>query len=424
MKQPLQAVRGMMDILPEEVGKWRFLEETARSIFQRFGYREIRTPLLEATELFARSIGEATDIVEKEMYTFYDSKGRSLSLRPEATASIIRAFIQHQLHTTRDLKFFLIGPMFRHERPQKGRYRQFHQIDVEAFGVRDPILDAELMFMAVQFLQTLGVKDISLELNTLGCPICRPQFRSVLQDYLKERTELLCPDCVRRITRNPLRCFDCKVSQCKSALQDAPRLIDFVCKDCETHFGHVRSYLDDLGVSYVVNPVMVRGLDYYVRTAFEIVTQHLGAQNAVGGGGRYDGLMKDLGGPDLPGIGFALGIERIMLLMDDSRALYQKPNIDVFMVLLGEAARRKGFLIAQQLREAGLSVEMDYEPKSAKSQMRSADKSGAMVSVIIGDDELNQSVAQIRFMKMGSQRICELNELVFELTSILKDQTL
>jgi len=421
VKQPLQAVRGMMDILPGEVEKWRFVEETARTLFHRFGYREIRTPLLEATELFARSIGEATDIVEKEMYTFHDAKGRSLSLRPEATASIIRAFIQHQLHTTRDRKFFLIGPMFRYERPQKGRYRQFHQIDVEAFGIQDPMLDAELMFMAVQLLQTIGIKDVSLELNTLGCPDCRPSFRSVLQGYLKERIELLCPDCVRRIDRNPLRCFDCKVPQCKQALQDAPHIVDFVCNNCANHFELVKSYLDDLGVNYVLNPAMVRGLDYYVRTAFEIVTQHLGAQNAVGGGGRYDGLIKDLGGPDLPGIGFALGVERIMLLMGDLKSdADESSRVNVFMVLLGENARRKGFLIAQKLREAGLSVELDYESKSAKSQMRLADKLGAFVSVIIGDDELKQSIAQIRFMKEGSQRICELDDLVPELLAVVK----
>lgn len=419
MRQPLQAVRGMLDILPEEVERWRFVEEKARSLFALFGYKEIRTPLLEPTELFARSIGEATDIVEKEMYTFQDAKGRSVSLRPEATASIIRAFIQHQLYTTRDRKFFLIGPMFRHERPQKGRYRQFHQIDVEAFGIQDPMLDAELMFMATTFLNSIGVKGVRLEVNTLGCSVCRPAFRTVLQDYLKNHSEKLCPDCLRRIDRNPLRCFDCKVPQCKEAMTDAPRITDFVCEKCLEHFSLVKSHLDELGVSYSVNPAMVRGLDYYVRTAFEIVTESLGAQNAVGGGGRYDGLVKDLGGPDIPGIGFALGTERILLLMDESSLPTRSEGVDVYMVLLGEDSRRKGFQLAQKLRMAGISVEMDYDPKSIKSQMRSADKFGAFISVIIGEDELRQSVAQIRFMNEGSQRVCELDDLVSELVDIV-----
>ncbi len=419
MRQPLQAVRGMLDILPEEVERWRFVEEKARSLFALFGYKEIRTPLLEPTELFARSIGEATDIVEKEMYTFQDAKGRSVSLRPEATASIIRAFIQHQLYTTRDRKFFLIGPMFRHERPQKGRYRQFHQIDVEAFGIQDPMLDAELMFMATTFLNSIGVKGVRLEVNTLGCSVCRPAFRTVLQDYLKNHSEKLCPDCLRRIDRNPLRCFDCKVPQCKEAMTDAPRITDFVCEKCLEHFSLVKSHLDELSVSYSVNPAMVRGLDYYVRTAFEIVTESLGAQNAVGGGGRYDGLVKDLGGPDIPGIGFALGTERILLLMDESSLPTRSEGVDVYMVLLGEDSRRKGFQLAQKLRMAGISVEMDYDPKSIKSQMRSADKFGAFISVIIGEDELRQSVAQIRFMNEGSQRVCELDDLVSELVDIV-----
>ncbi|MCX7822264.1 MAG: histidine--tRNA ligase [Syntrophobacterales bacterium] len=419
MRQSLQAVRGMMDILPDEVEKWRFIEERARNLFRRFGYREIRTPLLEATELFARSIGEATDIVEKEMYTFYDAKGRSISLRPEATASIIRAFIQHQLHTTGDRKFFLLGPMFRHERPQKGRYRQFHQIDVEAFGIQDPMLDAELMFMARSFLDEIGVKEVSLEVNTLGCSVCRPGFRTVLQDYLNANVDHLCPDCVRRIPKNPLRCFDCKVPQCKEALAEAPLLINFLCQKCLSHFESVKSYLEQLSVPYVVNPRMVRGLDYYVRTAFEIVTTHLGAQNAVGGGGRYDGLMKDLGGPDLPGIGFALGIERIMLLMSGYQPSREN-DVDVYLVLLGDSARRKGFQIAQELRKKGLSVEMDYDPKSVKSQMRSADRVGATVSVIIGDNELEQSIAQVRFMKEGIQRIYELSDMAAELVDIIK----
>ncbi len=417
--EPLQAVKGMRDILPEEAELWRFVENQAIELFKLFGYKEIRTPILEKTELFVRGIGDATDIVEKEMYTFSDSKGRSYSLRPEATASIIRAFIQNQLNQSQDRKFFLIGPMFRHERPQKGRYRQFHQINVEAFGIENSMIDAEIMFMATEFLRRIGIKkDVELEINTLGCSLCRPKFKEILKDYLVKFEGELCPDCVRRIHKNPLRCFDCKVQTCKDTLKTGPIIYNYICKDCETHFKQVMEYLSLLGVDFKINPYMVRGLDYYVRTAFEIVTAHLGAQNAVGGGGRYDGLMKDLGGPDLPGIGFALGMERIILLLEEVKLNSNNP--DIYLILLGEKPRKKGFLIAQDLRKEGFKVEMDYEERSLKSQMRTADKSKAPVALIIGEDELNQGVAQIKLMNNGLQRIIELNNLAVELKTLLR----
>lgn len=420
--QPIQSVKGMNDILPEEIALWRFAEEKAREIFQRFGYSEIRTPIVEKTELFTRGIGEATDIVEKEMYTFQDKKGRSLTLRPEATASIIRAYIQHQMHVkSHQKKFYLIGPMFRHERPQKGRYRQFHQINVEVFGIDEPMLDAEVMFLACLFLREIGLKEVSLEINSLGCPNCRISFREILQEYLLQYQESLCPDCNRRVYKNPLRCFDCKAPQCKEILSNAPLILDFICDSCNRHFQEVQNFLRELNVEFIINGRMVRGLDYYVKTAFEIVTEHLGAQNAVGGGGRYDGLMKDLGGPDLPGIGFALGMERIILLLKDSAKLQQDNNQMIYCVLLGDRARAEGFKLAQKLRSEGFIVDLSYEDRSAKSQMRMANKMGARMAIIIGDDELSQGVVQLRDMHRSSQWVVEIEELVPELRSILNE---
>ncbi len=416
--EAIQSIKGMNDILPSEIKLWRFVEERARCIFERFGYREIRTPIVEKTELFARGIGETTDIVEKEMYTFHDKKGRSLTLRPEATASIIRAFIQHQLvNSPTERKFYLIGPMFRHERPQKGRYRQFHQIDVEVFGYNEPMLDAEVMFMANSFLSEIGLKDVSLEINTLGCKKCRPQFKKVLQEYLLQYTDKLCADCSRRVYKNPLRCFDCKSAECGKIMADAPIIQDYVCDSCASHFMDVQNHLKKLQVAFSINPRMVRGLDYYVRTAFEIVTEHLGAQNAVGGGGRYDGLMKDLGGPDLPGIGFAMGMERLILLLKD-RINLEENVPDIFFVSLGENAKKLGFELVQQLRKEGFSVEMDYQNRSIKSQMRSANKLGAKIALILGDDEITQGVIQVRDMERSEQWVVEMDDLIHELQSV------
>ena len=414
----IQSIKGMNDVLPAEIELWRFVENKARCTFERFGYREIRTPIVEKAELFARGIGETTDIVEKEMYTFPDKKGRLLTLRPEATASIIRAFIQHQMvNIPTERKFYLIGPMFRHERPQKGRYRQFHQIDVEVFGHNEPMLDAEVMFMADLFLREIGLEDVLLEINTLGCKKCRPHFKKILQEYLLQYIDKLCTDCSRRVYKNPLRCFDCKSTECKKIMSEAPILQDFVCEECNEHFSAVQEYLKLLNVTYSINSRMVRGLDYYVRTAFEIVTEHLGAQNAVGGGGRYDGLMKDLGGPDLPGIGFAMGIERLILLLQGKTTITEKrPNI--FFVALGDKARLVAFEVTQQLRKEGFSVEIDYAPRSVKSQMRTANKIGAKIALILGDDEISQGVVQIRDMERSEQWVVELGDLVHELQSL------
>ena len=302
-------IKGFKDILPDEIGSWQHLESEARRIFQSFGFREIKPPLLEVTELFSRSIGEETDIVSKEMYTFTDSKGRTYSLRPEATASIVRAYIQHRLYQKNPVqKLFLIGPMFRHERPQKGRFRQFNQIDAEIIGDPGPRSDADIIVLAMALLESVGLSGLSLQINSLGCPQCRNPFREALKSYLAKRTAALCTDCRRRAETNPLRVFDCKVEGCREVVSQAPSILQFICQECQNHFTALQEYLDILEMPFTVNHMLVRGLDYYTRTTFAIQTDRLGAQNAVVGGGRYDALSKQLGGPDHPAIGFALGV--------------------------------------------------------------------------------------------------------------------
>jgi len=408
----IQAIRGMNDILPNEIAWWQRVEQTARMVMEDFGYYEIRTPVLEKLELFARSIGESTDIVEKEMYAFADRKGDLVSLRPEATASIVRALIQHNLHADPLVrKFYAIGPMFRHERPQKGRYRQFHQIDVEAFGVDDPMLDAEVIYMLRLFLERLGLAGVVLHLNSLGCPSCRSSYRILLQSYLADHAETLCPDCERRRHTNPLRVFDCKVERCQSVLGDAPILGDSICEECASHFARVKSYLSQLQTPFLVNPRMVRGLDYYMRTTFEVITDQLGAQSAIGGGGRYNGLVKDLGGPDIPGIGFAIGMERLILLLQQNQQV-GTPSPRIFVAALGEASRTRGFLLLQELRKEGLAADMEYEGRSLKSQMRRADKLAAQHVVIIGENELSRGEAQIRDMINKTQNVLSLDRIV------------
>jgi len=416
----ITGIKGINDILPDVVGKWQLVESAARRIFSNFGFQEIRLPILEKTELFARSIGESTDIVEKEMYTFPDRNGQLLTLRPEATASVVRAFIQHRLHLQPNMrKFYTFGPMFRHERPQKGRYRQFHQINVEVFEMDDPMIDAEVIYMLLVFLQELNIPDITLHLNSMGCPDCRQPFRQALADYLEGVSGKLCADCQRRRLTNPLRIFDCKVESCRQLLEEAPVLLDHLCDDCLANFSRVRKHLDSLAVSYTIDPHMVRGLDYYVRTTFEAITPHLGAQNAVGGGGRYDGLMKMLGGPDLPGTGFAIGMERLILLLDEKAETEKEPR-RLFVACLGHEAQKRGFQIVQELRLGNLSVEMDYESRSLKAQMRRADKLGATHVLILGDDELAKGVAVLRDMGAGTQEEITLEGIVEQLLERLK----
>jgi histidyl-tRNA synthetase len=407
--EAIQAIKGMNDLLPDQIHWWQKLENTARELLETFGYRELRTPLLEKTELFARSIGESTDIVEKEMYTFADLSGQSLTLRPEATASVVRAFIQHNLQTDPLIrKFYTMGPMFRHERPQKGRYRQFHQIDAEVFGIDDPMLDAEIMYMLRLLLERIGLSGVVLHINSLGCRQCRAQYRAELQDFLAGEALGFCPDCQRRRNTNALRVFDCKVERCQHLLADAPVLLDRICPACAGHFAQVRESLDQLQTAYVIDTRMVRGLDYYTRTTFEVITDRLGAQNAVGGGGRYDGLMRDLGGPDLPGIGFAMGMERLILLLQQQQN-GSRCRTELFVAALGDTARRRAFGLTQELRARGLATEMDYAAASLKSQMRRADKLQAHFVAILGDDEVSRGELQLRDMAAKTQEAVPLD---------------
>ena len=408
----------MNDILPDTVGWWQRVENAAREVLESFGYREVRTPLAEKLELFARSIGESTDIVEKEMYSFQDRNGEWLALRPEATASIVRSYIQHALHSDSALcKLYEIGPMFRHERPQRGRYRQFHQIDAEAFGADSPMIDAEMMHMLGLLIERIGISGVILNINTLGCPECRQTYREILKDFLSQKGDLFCADCVRRRDTNPLRVFDCKVEKCQALLESAPMLIDHVCADCRGHFDAVKDYLEKLGTRYEVNPRIVRGLDYYMRTTFEVISDRLGAQNAIGGGGRYNGLVRDLGGPDVPAIGFAIGMERlIMLLRQEGRQGERAPRF--FIAALGQKPLENAFLLVQQLRKHGLEAEMDYGGRSLKSQMRRADKSGARYVLILGEDELMQRQIQLRDMPAGTQKLLPLDDIVESMLKI------
>ncbi len=407
----LQALKGFKDVLPGESEKWAFLEQTARKIFQNYGYAEIKTPILEKTELFARTIGAATDIVEKEMYTFADRSGDSLTLRPEATASVLRAFIEHHLHTRQPLqKLFSIGPMFRHERPQKGRLRQFHQINAECLGSSSPYTDAEIILLLIRILKAVGLADIRLRLNSLGCPTCRPSFAAALQDFFVDRQGSFCEDCRRRITTNPLRVFDCKVERCQELLREAPTIPDFCCPACRDHFDRVQELLSPWEIPIVLDPRLVRGLDYYCRTTFEVSAVHLGAQDAVAGGGRYDGLLKTLGGPDLPAIGFAIGVERAALLLGEDPPWETDPF--VFFAALGEDARRRAFQWVQSLREQGVPAEMEPEEKSLKSQFRRADKLRVPLVVITGSEELEKGRATVRIMENKTQEEVPLADLV------------
>ena len=397
----IKAINGFKDILPDEVANWQRIENTARDIFRRFGMQEIRLPILEKTELFARSIGEATDIVEKEMYTFVD---KGITMRPEATASLLRAYIEHGLHVRQPVqRLFTIGPMFRHERPQKGRQRQFHQIDTEIIGATEPQVDAELMALGQMLLTELGLR-VSLEVNSLGCPECRPAFRTRLVDYLHDRMEGLCEDCKRRTVTNPLRVLDCKKRECKKLVQDAPSILEHLCNTCDSHFAAVQKQLDSLGVEYSLNRFMVRGLDYYTRTTFEFLTTDLGSQAAVAAGGRYDGLIEQLGGPKgMPGIGFAMGVERLALLMQQQKQTPEAAGADVYIAALGEEAISYSGQLVHQLRKLALQAAMDYSNRSLKAQMKQAGRINARFALIIGDQELERQEGVLRNMENREQ---------------------
>jgi len=419
----IRSVRGVHDILPAEAGKWRRVERAAREVFEAYGYEEIRLPLFERTELFARGIGEATDIVQKEMYTFDDRSGESVTLRPEATAGLLRAYIEHGLHVLpKPVKLYTLGAMFRYERPQAGRYRQFHQLDVEALGDEHAALDAEVIAMLVELFRRLGLADrLEVEVNSLGDEAsgCRPRYRTELVAYLRAHAAGLCEECRERAEKNPLRALDCKRPECRPVLDRAPALGAFLCADCTTHFARTREYLAALGVRHVVSPRLVRGLDYYVRTTFELTTAELGAQNAIAGGGRYDGLIKLLGGPPDPGIGFAVGVERVVQLLPDAdREGSAEHRARVFVIPLGEAALKGVLPAATALRARGVAVEVGHGDRKLGRELERAGRLGVGHVVIVGEAELERGEAIVKEMKSGTQRAVKLGELVEALLAL------
>jgi len=419
----ITSIKGFADIIPGEVESWQLVEAKARQVFNSYNFAEIRIPILEKTELFSRSIGETTDIVEKEMYTFEDrdtrgadgAAGTKLTLRPEGTAGVVRAYVESEMYKVEPVrKLYYMGPMFRRERPQKGRMRQFHQIGAEALGRGDPFIDAEILLLLSDFFTAVGLTEPSLQLNSLGDSTCRPSYRDTLLSFLRKRSDSLCVNCRRRMERNPLRVLDCKVAGCIEVTEDAPSILDSLCGDCRDHFATVQRLLNQTHVPFSLNPRMVRGLDYYCRTTFEWTTALLGSQSAVAAGGRYDGLVEQLGGPAIPGVGYAMGVERLtMLLRLQENIAAQGPGL--YIVWIGDKARDWAFPVVHRLRRAGLNVEMEAEPRSMKSQMRRADKLNAAAVLLVGDDELNTGTATLRDMATKQQRQIALNALESEL---------
>ena len=410
----INAPRGTKDILPSQIDNWIFIENKIRDICTRYNYTEIRTPIFEHTELFHRGIGEGTDVVDKEMYTFEDRGGRSITLRPENTASAVRAYLQNKLFADKALvKLFYIGSMFRYDRPQAGRLREFHQFGVEALGQMNPAVDAEIIFLAVDFLESLGLKDLMVKINTVGCPKCRPVYRQKLQHFFSDKLDMLCHDCQTRFDKNPMRILDCKNDADKEFMEEAPQIKDCLCDDCREHFNSVQKLLQSLGVNFEIDSRLVRGLDYYTKTAFEIQYAPLGAQSAVAGGGRYDGLIEEIGGNPTPAVGFAAGIERILAALELQNLLPTfENNIDVFIVAVGDEAESLAFELLIKLRRAGLIAAMDFAKRSIKAQMKQAGKSNAKLAMIIGEDEVKNKTVTFKNLANSEQQNIEINNCI------------
>jgi histidyl-tRNA synthetase len=399
-KKEISAIKGTKDILPQEVGKWQRLEKVSKTVFELYGYREIRTPVFEATELFEKGTGPTSDIVTKEMYTFRDKGNRSLTLRPEYTPSVVRAIIEHRLHLLPlPLRFYFIGSMFRYDKPQKGRYRQFHQVDIEVFGEPDADIDAEIIEMADFLLKRLSVRDTEVLVNSVGCRACRPDYHVVLKKAAEDSKNRLCEDCRRKIGTNPLRIFDCKQEACQDTASNYPKITDYLCSECENHFRALCFYLGLYGIEFRVDPRLVRGLDYYTKTAFEFVTKKLGAQDAVLGGGRYDDMMKEFGGPDICGTGFAMGVERLLSIMPFEEEA--KPWI--YIAHMGEEAKKAGMKTARLFRGQNLECLIEYKDRGLKAQLSRANKLGAAWTVIIGETEIQEGKYILKNMHTGGQ---------------------
>ena len=412
------APRGTKDIMPDQIYKWHYVEKKFRDIAERYGYSEIRTPVFEHTELFTRSVGDTTDIVQKEMYTFTDLGNRSITLRPEGTASAVRAFLEHKVYANpQPTKLYYETACYRYEKPQSGRLREFHQFGVEVFGAESMLADAEIISLASEFLKECGIDDLKLKINSVGCPVCREKYKNALKDYFRPHLADLCDTCKDRFERNPMRIIDCKSPQDKELALGAPSILDYLCDDCKASFEELKENLDALGIDYEIDPTIVRGLDYYTKTAFEFVTEKIGAQGTVCGGGRYDNLMYEIGEQDVPGVGFGLGIERLLLLMENIGVEIPEPEaMDALIVVLGEDARTMGLKITNELREKGLKVEMDLMERNIKGQMKHADRLGVRYAVVIGDDEILNGEAQVRDMRISEQMSVPFSKLYEKLS--------
>lgn len=420
-----KAIKGTKDVLPKDVHKNQYIEATALDVASKFGYKEIRTPVFEHTELFQRGVGDTTDVVQKEMYTFDDKGGRSITLRPEGTAGAVRSFLENGLcNEALPQKVCYLTSCYRYEKPQAGRLREFHQFGVECFGTASPLADAEIIALAKSIFDTLGVRDLSLEINSIGCPKCRAEYHKALKEYFASRKDELCDTCKGRLDRNPMRILDCKSPICHEIAQGAPVVIDYLCDECKEHFEKVQKYLDAQNIEYKINPQIVRGLDYYTKTVFEFVSNSIGAQGTVCGGGRYDGLIDELGGQHTASLGFAMGLERLMLLMEAQGCEFpQAEKPDLFIVALGEKATLKAIEIAKDMREEGFSALLDLNQRSVRAQMKYADKLGAKFNVVIGDNEVENKIAKLKNMQTGEETEINLDTFVSGFYNIsLNDQ--
>lgn len=417
-----QKPRGTHDFLPQDVEKWQYLEAKARDVCRRFRYQEIRTPIFEHTELFQRGVGETTDIVEKEMYTFLDKSERSLTLRPEGTAGVVRAYVEHKLHGASDVqKLFYMGPMFRYERAMAGRARQFHQFGIEAIGSADPAIDAEVIALGYLFYEEMGVRDVRIELNSVGTPACRAEYRAALQQFFRPHLEQLCKDCQSRFERNPMRLLDCKVDAHYG--EQAPSILDYLDDPARRHFEAVQQALTAMGIPYRINPRMVRGLDYYTHTAFEYMADGIGAITTIGGGGRYNGLVEQIGGQDQPGVGLGLGLERLLLIMEAQKVGVPPANpVEIYVVGLGEAAEARSVSLIYELRKAGISADRDYLQRKMKGQMKAADRQEASYVAILGEDELARGEIVVKTMATGHQEVYPLEQFVQQMYVTLKSK--
>ena len=405
--------RGTKDMLPSEAYKWHYVEGVVKEVAKRFGFEEIRTPIFEHTELFERGVGDTTDVVEKEMYTFTDRGDRNITLKPEGTAPVARSFIENKLYAdTQPTKMFYITPVFRYERPQAGRLRQHHQFGVEVFGSSSASIDAEVINLAMTVYETFGIKKLELRINSVGCPKCRAEYNKILKEYLRSRLDKLCATCQNRFERNPLRIIDCKSDSCQAELVEVPLMLDHICDECSDHFEALKKYLEAAGLNYTVDPRIVRGLDYYTKTAFEIITDEAGKKGTICGGGRYDKLVEDCGGPSTPGVGFGMGIERAILALEDQGIEIPKPEgLDAFIVTMGESASYEGFKLLNNLRKEGLVADKDHLDRSVKAQFKYANKVMAKYTVVIGDEELSKGVAKLKDMVNSVEAEVDLNDV-------------